>query len=186
MQQTPAVAAAAPSTSPCRIPTGRNSLRLKTDPASSAKCPCIAPDAALRCCVAAVQPCRRPPASSAARRSEENAPVDRARPCLDPVGSAGAIHPAPEWAGLPAPEAQMRPCRPPSSTEWAEAHGEASCAPSFFSFSFPLGPVSYSPCCFFPEQICLISSVKQICRKNPKLHAYHNSPTMRRIEKLNI
>ena len=90
--------------------------------------------------------CRRPPASSASCMSEENAPVDRARPCLDPVGSAGAIHPAPEWAGLPAPEAQMRALPAyPSSSNGPKPMGEATpSAPSFFFLllgQFSFGPV---------------------------------------------
>ena len=68
--------------------------------------------------------------------NRSTAPVDHARPCLDPVGSAGAIHPAPEWAFLPAPEAQMRALPAyPSSSNGPKPMGEATpSAPSFFYY----------------------------------------------------
>ncbi|XP_037462280.1 vegetative cell wall protein gp1-like [Triticum dicoccoides] len=77
--------------------------------------------------------CHRAYASSASRTTAAPSPartsrsVDRASASRSP-GPARLPSPLCSWpSNRPKP-----PCRPPSSSEWAEAHGEASCAPSFF------------------------------------------------------
>ena len=100
-------------------------------PSSSLLRPCNEPAAASLAAPAAV------PISS--EPSEQNAPVDRARPCLDPVGSAGArpiqypSGPACQRpAGLPSPPAGPRP--------------DVS---SLSRSPLPVGPTRFQPGCVF-------------------------------------